>query len=525
MSLPVPVWYDSTGTTVVTRLTFDPVSGGVPTAWQTVRLYNAKGNAFAGTLRGISIYALTRDFGDTANGYQADHRAAVQSWLEVEFTGAVGGTAVAQATAITKVGSLRRIYCNEIPADSYRTVNVRLAPPPGAGTVHVEVLLEVDYDRPAVPVSQGFAEAGLSGVELGYGDASVSYVAQGGACTASGPADNKVNVANVLWIYKGIPYSKLAHQVTLDGNDSAAAALAAGQAYWATLSLKDGTVTTTKSVKGAAPLAESLKPAVPAGEAFLAYVHRDFDAAIATGDIRQEAFLRGLYDFTSSGLTGYLGTGSGLVDNLRIRHDFQSPVTLTASSSGAACNRIWAVPSEGNGGFEVTQSTTKPQPLAELLYDVDTDGSGVTAVRDRRRFLPEPTDIPLTFAAVLVLNNYSLMADLPRERRWFLIPVNPVRAFIDDDGTGAASGSHKFDVFRSVDGAAEATIYTSSGTNDQRPAIAYNEATLRDVDSLPEVLELSAYSQLRAKYVAQPGSISVLPAGARVHLLAVSGGS
>src|SRR6185503_8242646 len=98
MSNPSPQIYDETGTTAEVRVVFDPVSGGVPTAWQVFRLYNGKGDPFAGVLRGISLYQLARTFGDTASGFRADHAASWQSWVEVEFTGNVGGDAVAQET-------------------------------------------------------------------------------------------------------------------------------------------------------------------------------------------------------------------------------------------------------------------------------------------------------------------------------------------------------------------------------------------------------------------------------------------
>src|SRR5678815_597945 len=234
MSVPSPQIYDSTGTTVVTRLTFDPVVNGTPSAWQTVRVYNAKGDPFAGEMRNISVGALARNYGD-ATGYTATHRAAAESWVEAYFTGVVGGDAVAQVTSIKKIGATRRLYANAMPAASYREMKVRLNPPPGSGTWHIEVELDVYFQEPSVPLSMGFAEAGLDAILLQYGDPDAAYIARGGDVTATGTPDAHVHVSDRVAVVGGVPVTTLAEDVTTTANDSAAAALASGEAYWITL--------------------------------------------------------------------------------------------------------------------------------------------------------------------------------------------------------------------------------------------------------------------------------------------------
>ena len=128
---------------------------------------------------------------------------------------------------------------------------------------------------------------------------------------------------------------------------------------------------------------------------------------------------------------------------------------------------IWQLAS---GAYEVAASP--PESTALPLWEVETDASAVVALRDRRPWAGErrvlwlqgapPTAGPGTVAELLVVD---------RE-----LQIERVILRASDNGGGTA-GATVADVLV-VDPAsgAWASIYPSSGVDDQRPAVAYDAA-------------------------------------------------
>lgn len=496
-------------------LTFSQVQPGTATAAQTIHVWNEKGSTLAETATEIVLSTLAKNPGDT--DYNIEALAAAQRWIELRLVGVTGSGIVAQLTDWTPVGANRGLSLNAIPSNTARYVEVRAKVPPGLGAAQdIDIIVTIDWARPSRPVSEGVSEVYGDGVMLGLGDGTRSFIVSGGVLTESGTPDEFVNFTDLVWIHGGVLKVLLADAYELDANDSAAAALTAGNAYWGTLYLNEsGDIEIEKSAQAASPLSVSTRPAVPAGGILLGYVQRDEDAAIANADIFQDAVTRGLFSFSSSGLVVMLGPGQAVVDNSKLRFDSTQTITLTAS---ATCS-IWLT---SGGALDHTTDGSRPdtEPRALLLWEAVTDGSGVTSYKDKRRWIGgRIVPITMQFVSEVNLNDFSLIAHYPSNRPGQILPVNPVVADIDDDGTSAASGSWKFDIFKSIDGAAEATIFTSSGTTDRRSVIAWNDTTLRDTDAVPEVVDIEAYTRFRAKLVGEPGSITVGPAGARVTLL------
>jgi hypothetical protein len=515
MSVTNLVFYDSADTAESDPLTFSNLETGTPSAAQTLHLWNAKGSAFAETGTEIRVSVLAKGPLDT--DYSSDTLPAAQRWIEGRIVGQTGTGIAAQTTSWTPIGKNRYIKADPIPTNCARYFEFRVNAPPGIGTAYeLNVVVTVDWARPAVPVSDGISETGGDGVCIGLGDGTASFLVSGGVLTETGTPDAFVNFTDIVYVHKGIHLVILADNYELTNLDGNAAALAAGEAYWATLYLdEDGTVKDTRSAKATSPLSTGTRPAVPAGGILLAYVQRDFDAAIANADIFQDAVYRGLFSSSSSGLVLTLGPGRAFVDNFLL--DFQLPQTITLTASNT-CS-VWLTK---NGSLEETLDGTRPstEERALLLYVCTTDGSSITATANRRKWTgADIKPVQLQFISEVNNNDYSLYATWPSHRAGMLLPVAPVVADIDDVGTSAASASWKFDVFMSTDGGADTTLFTSSGTVDRRPVIAWNDTTLRDTDAVPEVVSISPYARLRAKLVAEPGSITVGPAGARVTLL------
>ncbi|OHD17920.1 MAG: hypothetical protein A2Y38_13290 [Spirochaetes bacterium GWB1_59_5] len=504
-------WLQSDDATPAGTLSFTSLIPGTPSAAQTVHLWNGQGDATVEDATELLLTALQRDPGET--DWEQDGSLAALRWVEIRAVGQAGTGISAQTTPWTPVGRNRYLSLMAIPGDCTRYLEVRVNVPAGAGTQDLEVLIRPYYAEPAQPIESGHYESGANGVRNGIGDTTFSALLSGGAITPNAPADDKVDIADLIWIHEGVPKAKLLHELTISNLDKNAAALVAGEAYWNTLSAGSGaTITETKSAKGTAPLATSLREAVPDGELLVGYVHRDFDAAIAAGDIYQEDKLLGCYAYQSaSGLVATLGPGHAIVDNTLIRHDRTQTATLTAAST----NRIWLLPS---GGLGITTTAAAPTDRALLLWELVTDGSTVTSSVDRRLWLG-PRLVPISFRwGATLAATQKQHAIWPEPRSGWIRALGGVVFGLDDQGSGTASGATTADLELSNAGAAFATVFTSQGTADRRPSIAYNASDPTDRDAVPEVYEIPAFARLRGEIDAIPGG-GTAPTGAKMMVL------
>ena len=513
------VFYESDDSDASGPLTFSNIQTGTATSAQTVHLWNAKGSALAETATQIRVTALARGPLDT--DYSVDALASAQRWVQMRAVDETGTGIAVQETAWTAVGKNRYLALDPIPTNCARYLEIRLDVPPGIGSAtDLDVVLAMEWDRPAVPVSDGFTELYGDGVQLGLNDGTQSFIVSGGVLTESGSPDDNVNYTDIVYVHKGKPYVLLADAFNIDDTDGDAATLAGGEAYWDTLYLDDTGIQEAKGSKATSPLSAGTRPAVPEGGILLGYVQRDFDAAIATADIFQSTVYRGYFSLSTSNLTATIGPGRATVDNSLARFDQPTEVTLTDAVASLG-QHIWL---RSDGGYEATSTSARPDdnPQALLLYRVTTSGGAVTATQDCRRWIGGRI-VPVTMQWVSSVDDedYSLVTHYANGRSGFLLPVAPVVADVDDLGTGGASGSFKFDVEMSDSGGAFTTIFTSSGTVDRRASIAYNSSTLRDVSAVPEGVEVPPYARFRGRCKEVPGSISVAPAGARVTVLVV----
>jgi hypothetical protein len=483
MAAPLYRWYDSTGTDLVTSLTFTGIIPGAATDAQELWLYNGKGEGDRDAGRGLRLLVSARIPGGPAF-LAAGEPYLDERWIEARVVGAVGEARVA-LTAWIALGSGAALPLLDLPTDSAHKVEWRVNAPASANIAAVEVRIDV-VDHPAIPAGYGLSDACPDGVLMGIGDGSFTALVVGGDVTESDTPADTIEVPYLAGIFAGIPLGVAAHQEALDDEDSAAAALVSGEAYRAYVTLAATGVEIVKGVKASSGSAEL--PALPAGYEPIADVLREFDGIINASDITQ---LRtaGRYAAVTSGLIVTLGPGACVVENAAIRHTFPTSITLTASST----NRVWMT---RTGSLAKTTTAAPPtgNPRALLLYEFDADGSGVTATRDRRLFIgPRLRKMRFRWGGELMAGDGS-GAEGADSRDLYLDPERTAIAVLDDQGTGTTDDETRFDIKISEAGAAWESIF---GDADDMLRIAHDAADPTTRTCRPVTLVIPAGSRVQ----------------------------
>lgn len=313
------------------------------------------------------------------------------------------------------------------------------------------------------------------GILHGVGNYAHSGLIRGGAVTpTAGTPDDEVHVAAIQYVYKGLLYGFTKSDHTLNQNDSAAAALGVGESYIAVGTANASGPHYTKGVKGTSPVA----PTPPAGELLLEkpYVTVQYDAgggAIDAADITGAGLYDRYYAEAGSGLQLKIHKGRAIGGGTERYASNPQLVALAASDT-------FYLYQLASGLWEYALTETPPETTATgPWWEVDTDGSGVTAVRDRRQYAGKSKTIVLEGA--ITGGAPAAIADVMIEDDRLFLEVVAVRI----PANGGSSGNTVFEAKKNG-----TTIYTSSGTDDQRPTLAYNAAAT-DVHrtGIPEVLE------------------------------------
>lgn len=503
MPSPVLRWYEADDSALAGTITL-PHTAGIPTTAEQRNLWNDKGGGVgADDANELRIFALAREAG-TSDPFTVDVDVAANGWIEARAVGQGGpGDPPMQTTGWTPIGKGRYLHLRVLPSDGKREIEIRLNVPAGAGTGTAgrEILVRAIAGSAAVALEQGHHATGGFGIVHGVGDGNYSALLEGGTLTATGTPDDEVHLDATVWIAKGVPRCLLSSDITINGTDGAAAALTTGKSYWCALTLAvDGTVTQTKSAQATSPISVAARPALPEGEPLLGYVEREYDATIETGDIYQDERVYGWFKFASSGLAATLGAGWAVIDDRLIVLDKVTSITaLTASDD----NYVYLNP---DGSAEVNLTGVPTEDRALLLYIATTDGSGVTALKDLRPWTGRPIQrVSLRKSGTLAASDkvYAVWAS---NRHGYLLPLYGVVLALGDDG--GTSGSTKADVEQSDAGGTFTTLFTSSGTNDQRPDVAYNSTTATDTGARPEVFKIEPHARLRSNIIQVPGTAS-----------------
>jgi len=494
---PVLKAYDSTDTSIVTTLTFASVLPGTPTAAQELHYWNDKGDVVsADTAKGVRLSVLARNQGD-ANFVGSGLEVLDTKAIEVRVIG-VQGAAVDVTTGWTKIGTNADLSLPDIPKDSAVELEHRISMPSGSDTTTVEIAFKLS----SVQATFVGRYHGLqNGIRLGIGDGQSFGLAESDGVLEDGTPDDTVIIDDVAWIHEGIPYRLLNYNETINANDGDVAALASGESYYCALTLGAGTVTQTKGSKAADPLTDADKPALPADEAFLAWVVRSFDNIINTADITEAAAVTtpDFFGYSDSGLAASIGKGEAYVNGSLVETDSINQYTLTASTT----TTIYLLE---DGSLDDNPGTAKRgMPLHYFV----TDGSGVTAHTDLRQFFDQ--------LAVVAMFHFH---DTPAATDWtawknpfnYLLYLRPlvnsilVQLHQEPGSLGHASGNWILDVEKQGTGdSGWTTIFTSQGSDDQRPTIAYDAGTTKETGAArPEVLVVQPGESLRVQVDAIP---------------------
>lgn len=498
MAPPFLRFYESDDSGEASTLTFTPTAG-TPTAAQQLNAWNDKdGDESAEDATEVKITALARNVGDT--NWIGDHSSLTGGWLEVRAIGSDGTGIEPQTTSWQRIGYGRYLYLRDIPAECKRELEFRMNVPASSGSVAVEVKIRAVARKLSVPLSEGFLQAGAHGIFSGLGDALFSGLLQGGAVTETGTPDDEIHISNLVWIHKGVGYVMLEHAIELDDEDGSAGTLASGESYWATVSAgaSGSALTITKSDKGTSPLSVDDRPEVPDGELLIAYVEREFDATIEQADIYEEDRTYYRFTYTTDGLDVTIHPGVAIIGDEKVATS--RPTTLALA--GTDDSDVWLNP-DGTLANTVALDTP-PQDHSLLLYRFTTDGSGVTATVDYRKWIGNRLHV-LQFEKQGTLSvSQKAYAAYPSMSRGRIRPVNGIAFGVAARGT--TSGSTKADFSKAELGATSFTsLFTSAGSNDQRPSVAYDSASLMDSDALPEVLEVGPMAMFEMNIAAIPG--------------------
>ena len=496
MAAPNPEWYDSGDVLLSAAFSLGNVIPGANGSATELRLYNNKGGVGADDLLNAYVRILGRNNGETV--YLASGREVVDlQQTEARIVSGLGGLVVSPGPW-RALGAGRRFELPAIPNDQGLKMEFRASPPAGANDSNLEISVSLETS-PALPVPDGLSEAHGDGLNLGLFDRNVTHLlSSAGDVVENGPVDDVVEVQDLVYVYEGVPGVELKQDVQFDEDDGSAVALASGEAYYGLLYVDSGGLQSAKGDKATSPLDDSDKPALPAGAIPICWVLREFDALIHSADI-DNVSEQGAGAFTSSGLSATVGPRMGLVANRRIRSMFGDAITLTASST----NYVWQLE---DGSMSVTTTSAAPEPTALLLWEATTDGSGVTGLVDRRPFVAmgfREQIVEFRFDGAISVSDgrYAAVASLNQDA--YVIPLRALAMWIGD--SGATSGDTKADINYSDDGGALTTLFTSQGSEDRRPTIAYDSTTKRDFAGLPEVLTIPAGARLQAVVDAVPG--------------------
>lgn len=486
------------------------IDGGTVETLDLWHLWNDLGGAFGDTVTASGIVVSAKV--DDGNGeHTSGFPILDERWIGVQVTdldNTGDSTMEAQTTPVVRIGAGASLVLKPIPKNCARYLQVTVSPPPGCANATYETFLEITVGDSSIvlPIRIGVVSGG--GVIPDWQDASARRLTRGGALSATGT--DVVGIANRSWVADGLPFTQTKDTETLNQNASDGA-LASGQKYVARISqpIAGGGVTVTKSVKGATPA----KPAVPANEINLGCVNVLYDAGgtsvIVTANLDMADVLYGEYLVTDGGtLNARVGAGNAIASSDSGPFAGQSILVALADND---VNTVWLKP----GGTPIANTTdVSPQAGSQRLAYVTTAGGVITLIEDARVFVGHAL-----YDYVVELRKDGSFNATDADFAWRPSPpwdaaVIKITAEIGTLGT-AASGSYKFDVTTRPPGTdlgtPGTTLFTNSGTDEQRPAIAFDATVLRAETLGHEVTIIPANSRIAADTAAVAATITVDP--------------
>ena len=456
-------FYEDDDTTLVSDLPFTGLLAGARSDVLTVHVWNNKGNG-AGQTEGNVRLKMQVEHPSTPGVFVAtgfppvDELWGLARIVGYDNTGDPSWTI--QSTDWKRVGAYSDLMVGDVPTNCAFYLELAQEPPSSASQTfwRWSIGYYSNVYSLGVPQAVGLLDRGIF---HGVGDYSHSGLVRGFEVTPTGTPDDQVHIAAGQLVDHGILIGKTKISITLNQNDSAAAALTAGQSYYAVLTFNPTSGWhATKGLKGTSPT----KPSPPAGELMAPkpWVLVQYDAgggAIDAADITGESLYDRYWAEAGSGLQLELHKGRAIGGGTERYSSEKQLLALSASDTFF----IWQLAS---GLPEKTTDETPPETTAiGPLCEADTDGSGVTAVRDRRSYCGKSKELLLKGA--ISGGAPAAITDVMIEDDRLFLEIVAVRI----TANGGSSGNTVFDLKKNG-----TTIYTSSGTDDQRPTLAYNAA-------------------------------------------------
>ena len=498
MTAPNLQFFDSSDVLLVGQQALGTANPGTATTPLEVRLFNNKDGAGADTAKNRFLQILVRNPGE-ANYVSAGHESADQRWFEIRILAATHGVLTSAATSFRRLGSGRLFEIPEIPNDGGVAFEIRTIASAGATAADVEIAFRVTT-RQSIPLPEGQSEGAEDGVDLGIGDEQMTQLLKtADAVENPAAADDKVEIQDTVAVVKGFVFTFLKQLITVTDVDGDAATLVATESYFSLIYVDSlGAINQAKGSKTTSPTASD-EPALPDGGLAIVMVQRDFDALINDADLDARHLIGAAHATTDvASLSPTIGPMRGLVDNNTIQTTFAETVVLTGSST----NRVWRL---ADGTLQVTTTAVVPAARALLIWELTTDGSGVTGTVDKRKFLTRQGAVQrldFQFDATLVVGQKERV-HFPSLRDGVILPFIGISfALLDDPGSSA---SVILDINLRPPAGAFTTIFTSQGSEDRRPTFANGASPLDDRDSLPEVTDIPAYSVLEVEVDAITG--------------------
>jgi hypothetical protein len=462
--------YEDDDLTPVTDLAIPNLEAGEDSDTLTLHLWADKGNPAGQDESDVLLLVETEDPTTPGRWLRSGLAPQEEMWARARLVGHDNSDRPEQQPLLTDwqlLGASAGLVIPTLLAGAARYLQIKWRPPSTASATayRFRLLAVVGGHSLALPAGG----PGQRGILTGLGERGHSGLVRGGAVTASGTPDDEVHVAAAAWVHLGEAHSKVASSHTLSQQDAAAASLASGQSYLAVLSLGTSGVVVTKGAKAPAPV----RPATPAGHIELAVVAVQYGASgsvIEGADITPTAIYDRHYAEPGTGLELRVHGGRAVGGGTYRYHSQVQELALPSS----ATRYLWQLAS---GAWELTATTAAPQASAlGPLWAITTDGTGITALVDRRSYLGG--SVALTLAgepsSTGVLASLRVAQHLVVER-WY--------TSTSDDGSGTGSTILRYE----INGA---DAFPGAGDDDQRPTWAVGASVLTADDAYPELLEL-----------------------------------
>ncbi len=503
-----PKWYDATGTTEISAEQIMVATSGIDSTPLTVQIINNKDGSGASDLVNARLKFLFRDDGTTP-WKGADDEWPDRHYLEVRRETGGHLTNFSQSEW-RDVGANATFRIPRLPNDRGVKLSIRVSTSPDAAADVKEFTARIEQAY-GQATSVGVTEVGKAGIYWGLDDFDSDFIADNpsGDAIETGTPDQNVNIGDVVWLSRGNVFADLAQAI----NHPLAAATF--ERYDLVHLDENGAVTKVAGTEVSGPLTDADKPVIPAGSSGFYYVEVN-DTGPITNSLIENIWTLGYFGIkvSTSSLVIDLGSGEAVISNSFISNIDQLLLTLPASDE----SWVWML---RNGNLQSTLTDVPPTNQPLLLYQITTDGTGVTAVIDRRSFQGERIQrIDFEWLGEIIVDDWRY-ATLHSLRGGQVLPLLGIVASFGTQVVGSGlTGQTRWDVEVEISGSFT-TLFTVGG--DNQPEIAFNATDLRALLARPELYDVPPNARIRASPSEIPvGTVTTDPQDARLSLLVSS---